>query len=222
MSFAEVMLRVVPITLVGALSPFNITVVLLMLTSQKHPLARASAFVTGFITCLVILGSIAVGILSTLHAPSLRPAGHMFIAAMGIILILLGIRQILSGVDPDEPPKKWMEHLAEFSPFTAFLVGIGVSAVGLKTLSIYAAALGIILTADLNVVSTLVSIGIAILVLCSTMLLPILVYAVTRDRSAALMNQTCQWLQNQQARVTGTILLLIGGVLIWFGLQIFI
>jgi threonine/homoserine/homoserine lactone efflux protein len=219
MPFVQVLASVVPLAILGALSPFNISLVILMLMSEEVPLARARAFASGFVTSLVVIGTIAFGILSDIRTPPLRPGTYLIIATLGVVMAILGVREFVTSVDPDEPPKEWMEHLTEFRPFVAFWIGFAVSAMGLKTLGIYATALGVILTAGLGFIPAILSIVIVILLMCSTLWIPIVVYATQQDRGAELMERTQSWMQRQQARIGGSVLVLIGAFMLWIGLQ---
>jgi hypothetical protein len=63
------------------------------------------------------------------------------------------------------------------------------------------------------------SIVIVILVMCSTMWIPILVYRLNQEGAADLMERTYAWMQRQKKRISGSVLLLVGGLMVWVGLQ---
>lgn len=219
MSFVQVLAYVIPMSFLAALSPFNITLVILMLMSKNYPVARARAFVLGFMTSLVVVGTLAFSVLSSFKAPPLRPGAYIVITTLGVIMAILGVREFVTSKNTDEPPKHWMDRLTEFRPLAAFWVGVGISAVGLKTLGIYAASLGIILTADIGPLLSLLSIALVILVMCSLMWLPILIYSLQRENAADMMGKAYTWMQRQQDRISGSILLLVGALMLWIGLQ---
>ena len=219
MSFVQVLMYVIPMAFLAALSPTNITLVILMLMNKKYPVARARAFELGFMTSLVVVGTIAFTVFSSIETPPIRSGTYLIIATLGVVMVILGIRQFVLSIDPDEPPKHWMDRMTEFRPLAAFWIGVAVSAFGLKSLGIFAATLGIILTAGIGPLLSLLSIVIVILVMCSTMWIPILVYRLNQEGAADLMERTYAWMQRQKKRISGSVLLLVGGLMVWIGLQ---
>jgi hypothetical protein len=219
MELSEVFIRVLPIALAGALSPFNVSVVILMLLSKDRPIARSLAFVGGFTLSLVVIGTIALGIVSQFYAPPLRARAYILILGLGVLLILLGARQVIAKHDPDEPPKAWMERVSKFRAITAFGVGFFISMFGVKTISVYIACLGIITTAGLSLPETILMIAVVVFFIISTMLLPIEIYIVQPERGPDTLRRLRDWMTNRQHVVAGAILVLVGIVLIYLGVS---
>ncbi len=220
---SQVLAVVIPLAVLGALSPFYITLVILMLISKNYPLARATAFVIGFMTALVVIGTIAYVVLSDFfsNVPEivLRPAAYLVIATLGTVMVVLGIRQLLTAIDPDESSQRSMERILQLRPFLAFWIGFAFSALSLKTLGIYAVSLAIILSNRIGFIPGLATLAIVVVLLVSTMWIPIIVYRARREGGAELMEKTYTWMQAQKARIGGAVLLLIGVLMVWIGLQ---
>ncbi len=215
---SEVFLRVFPLALAGALSPFNVTVVIVMLLSKDHPIARPVAFVAGFAMSLVLIGSIALSILSSIYTPPLAPRAYVAISLLGGVLLVLGVRQLIAKTDPDQPPSEWLEKVTQFRIFTAFWVGFFLSMFGLKTLSIYVACIGIITTAQLTPLQTVIETAIVVLVIISTMLIPIVIYIVQPRRGAETLRKMRTWIEHRQHTVAGIILAVAGAALVGYGI----
>lgn len=91
-------------------------------------------------------------------------AGVLLVVA--VLLLVSAVRQLIADDDPDAPPPKWMTMTATMRPLRAFLVGVGVLAVGTKFWVFTLTGVGAISDADL---SRGASIGIFVLLwsLCS-------------------------------------------------------
>lgn len=213
----EVFYRVLPIALAGALSPFNVSVVILMLLSKDHPVARPLAFIGGFTLSLILIGTIAVGFVNTLYAPPLRPGAYLLLVMLGVLTLVLGTRQIIAKVDPDEPPHAWMEQVSKFRAFTAFWVGFFLSMLGVKTLAVYIACLGIITTSGLAPNEVVIETLIVVIVIILPMLVPVLIYVFQPERGAELLGEFRNWMMNRQHVVAGAVLVLVGLLLVYFG-----
>src|SRR5262245_8381172 len=137
MQLFDVLVRVIPLALLASLSPFNISAVILMLLSKDHPIARPLFFIGGFLGRLILIGSLAYSILSSIYVPPLSPVVYAMIGTLGVVTLVVGSRQFFLKIDPDEPPSAWLSQIAGFRPITAFFVGFTMSTLGLKTLTIF-------------------------------------------------------------------------------------
>lgn len=219
MSFFDVFVRVFPIAMLAALSPFNVAIILVLLLNNQRPVARAISFLAGFITCLIVIGILALAFIPSLQAPALRPRAYLVITTLGAVLVFVGVRQLATAIDVEEPPKKWLDRIAEFGPYTAFWVGLFVSGLGLKTMGIYVASLGIITTSNVGFVEALILGLVVILTISWSMWLPILIYVLQPERKGQILERLQHWLYKQEPRVAGSILVLIGVVLVIAGIQ---
>lgn len=219
MDLTDVLIRIVPLALAGALSPINASIVIVMLLSEEQPIARAFAFIAGFVAALFIIGSLIVGIVSTLNVPPLRPASYAIILVLGVLLILLGLRQIVVRTDADEPPAAWMEKVVKLRPLGAFGVGFLFSTLGLKNLTIYVTCLGIITTASLTVLEESATIFLVILLMISSMLFPVFVYLREPERGKTNLGRMRKWMLERQHTVAGAVMVLAGIMVIVLALQ---
>jgi hypothetical protein len=218
MEFTDVILRVFPLALAGAISPFNVSVVIVMLLSKNHPAARSLVFVAGFTASLVIIGTIAVGIISSIYTPPLRPRTYVIIAGLGLLLVVLGVRQIITKEDPDQPPSAWLEKIESFGIFAAFWIGFFMSMFGLKTLGIYVACLGVITAAEPPLPQMVAEIIIVVVTIISTMLIPILIYISFPERGPDTLHRIKDWMVNRQHIVAGAVLAIAGAALMFYGI----
>lgn len=219
MELTDVLVRVVPLAIAGTLSPINASIVILMLLSEQRPVARAFAFIGGFVAALFFIGSIIVGIVATLNFPPLRPFSYVVIFVLGWVLIVLGIRQIVVRTDADEPPAALMQKIVKLGPLGAFGVGFLVSALGLKNLTIYVTCLGIITAAGLNSLEESATIFLVIILMISSMLIPVSVYLREPERGKANLGRMRDWLLKKQHTVAGAVMLVAGALIILFAIQ---
>jgi hypothetical protein len=217
MDVFDVLVRIVPLALLAALSPFNISVVILMLLSKDHPIARSVAFVGGFIAGLILVGSLAYTVLSSIYIPPMRPGVYVIIATLGALALVVGARQFFLRIDPDQPPAEWMQRISTFRPVTAFVAGFTMSTLGLKTLTIYVTCLGIIGTSGVPQGAEVLLYVVLILLMTWTLLVPILIFLLRPDRSKDILQRMRQWLTQHQHTIAGLGLIVAGLILLLVG-----
>lgn len=219
MELAEVLVRVIPLAIAGALSPVNVSIVILMLLSENHPIARSLSFIAGFVVALALIGTFTVSLFTSFYVPPPGPYVSILILVLGGVLILLGVRQLVAHTDPDQPPAAWMREIVKLGPFGAFWVGILLSALGLKTIAIYVTCLGIITTSAINILQQGLTIALVIILMVATMIIPVIVFLAEPRRGKATLERMRTWMVEKQHWVAGGVLVVAGGAVILLGLQ---
>lgn len=219
MELQDVLVRVIPFAVLGALSPFNISIVILMLLSPDHPIARALAFIGGFVASLLVIGMLTVSFFVNVYVPPLRPGAYVLITTLGAVLIVVGIRQLLTQTDLDEPPSAWMKKISQFRPLTAFVVGLLMSMLGLKTLAIYVSCLSIIMTANLGFVTQLNTVILVTFIMIVTMLIPVVIFLIEPQRGKEILQRMREWMIKRQHKIAGTVLVIVGAAIVLAGIQ---
>lgn len=213
------LLRVIPFAVLGALSPFNISLVILMLLSPERPIARAFSFIAGFVASLYVIGALTIGFFVNIYVPPLRPGAYVLITTLGVVLLVIGIRQLVTRIDPDEPPAAWMKQVSQFRPLTAFGVGFLLSLLGIKTLTIYVSCLSIIITSGIGVVNQALTVLLVTFIMIVTMLIPVVVYLIEPQRGKDILRRMRFWMVENQHRIAGAVLLVVGIAIILVGVE---
>ena len=105
--------NLVPLIIGSAILPLQIIVTLVLLRSQAG-LRSAAAFVSGMTVTRVLQG-LLLGLLivpAQAQQPDLESgAGSILTSTLlviGILLLATGLRQVVTGEDPDSPPPRWV------------------------------------------------------------------------------------------------------------------
>lgn len=203
-----------PLVLVGLLSPVPISVCLAML-STKQPLGNSIAFFAGVTLILVVAGA---SILAFLHGRieggvGLPELGNGVKLLLGIILISLGVRSWLNEPDSDPAPPKWMARLETMKPWGAFLFGVILIITQLKIVVVFATGLSEIVDARLGLITSIVTFLVFLFLTVLGILMPIVAYSVNPKQGSAML-ETIKSMINRTFRVLLIAIMLIAGV--WF------
>jgi len=139
---ADLLTKLIPTALVGAINVVPITVVVTLLMARGG-LARAVAFGIGQSGALAAIGGIALATAST-NAGSTDTGSAVtgtIIAVVGGLLLILALKQLLGAPDPDAPPPTYMAKLESMSVSGALVMGLVLGLVNVKQLGIYAAGI---------------------------------------------------------------------------------
>ena len=216
----ELLAKLVPLGLAGAVSPIAIVVCIALLSSRR-PLANAIAYVAGITTVLAAVGAFALAVFgpgSASGAESSRIVNTIELT-LGVLLVLFAAKQALGETDPDAPPPGWMAALERLDPRRAYGFGLIVEATNVKRLAIYLAGLSEMTRSDVTTYQSIVALGIFGILLEAGLIAPIVVYATLRTRSAELLERARRTLLTYNRRILAVILTVIGAVLFERGLS---
>lgn len=212
-----------PLALGVAISPVPIIAVILMLLAPRAGAASAGfgvGWVLGIavdcVVALVIANGSDFG--STSSGPS--TAASWVTLVLGLLLLAVGVRQWRGRPKDDETASlpKWMAAVDQFTAAKAFGLGFLLSAVNPKNLLMSFAAGVAIADGGLDTGQEAVAATVFTVLAASTVLVPVVGYAVAKDRIRGPLDELKVWLQQNNAVVMGVLLLVIGVVLVGKGL----
>jgi hypothetical protein len=216
---AELLARLIPLGLAGAISPVAIVACIALLFSRR-PLANAAAYAAGIATVLACVGAgvlVAFGPGSVADAESSRVVNALELT-LGVLLLVLAAGQALGRAGPDSPPPGWMAAVERLGPGRAYAFGVLVESTNVKRLAIYLAGLSEISRSDVSTRQSVAALALFVLLLLGGVLAPIAVYAASPERSAAMLGATRAWLLTHNRRILAVLFALVGAVLIERGL----
>ncbi len=189
-----------------ALEPFPLTAFILILSTEKG-IWKGLAFVLGWVACLIVV--IAAVLLTTggkPPKPNTAPSTAALAVklALGIVLILLAMRQQRRIGRPRKPPS-WMARLDRLSLWAA--VGI---AVFLQPWTLVAAGAATVVQAKLSTPGDYVTLVLFCLLGTSSFLYLELYTAFAPAAAAARLERMRAWLDTHQDQVIILVLLLLG------------
>jgi len=210
-----------PLAIGVAVSPIPIIAVILMLLSRKAGAASAGfalGWVIGILVVTVVVLTVTSGASNSDGEPS--DAVSWVKLVLGLLLLLVGIRQWRRRpqAGADVPLPKWMAAIDEVTPLKAVGLGAVLSGVNPKNLLLCAGAGVTIGAADLSGADQTVCVAVFTIIAASTVLVPVIGYAVAKDRLSQPLQDLKAWLQANNATVMAVLILVIGVALFGKGL----
>jgi Sap, sulfolipid-1-addressing protein len=217
---ADLLARLVPLGLAGAVSPVAIVACIGLLFSSR-PLANALAYVAGITTVLAAVGAVVLAVFGPGSVSNAESADIVNTAelTLGAVLLILAVKQALGESDPDAPLPGWMATLERLGPGRAYAFGLLVEATNIKRLAIYLAGLSEIGRSKVTATQGAVAHAIFGVLLEAGVCAPIVVYAaLPADRSEVILAGGRRWLLTHNRRILAVLFGLIGAVLVERGL----
>jgi threonine/homoserine/homoserine lactone efflux protein len=217
---AELLARLVPLGLAGAVSPIAIVVCIALLSSRR-PLANALAYVAGITTVLAGVGAAALIVFGPGSASDAESSDtvNAIELTLGVLLLLFAAKQALGEADPDAPPPGWMDVLERLGPSRAYAFGLIVEATNVKRLAIYLAGLSEITRSEVAGAQSVLALVVFGCLLEAGLIAPIAVYATLPGRSTEILDRSRRWLLVYNRRILAVIFGVIGVVLVERGLS---
>ncbi|MET0455934.1 MAG: GAP family protein [Mycobacterium sp.] len=211
--------ELIPLALVVALSPLSIIPAVLVLRSPT-PRPTGLAFLIGWVIGLAVLTQIFVELSSLLGGGLDRPpswAAYVRIVA-GAALIVFGVYKWLTRKRSEHSPK-WMSSFAKITPARAFVTAMVLVAVNPKVLFMCAAAGLAIGTEGVGRSGAFLGLAYFVAVAASTVVLPVLAYAVSGDRLDRPLQRLGAWMEAQHATLVAAILVVLGVLVLYKGIH---
>jgi threonine/homoserine/homoserine lactone efflux protein len=217
------LLKAVALASGGILSPGSILLTLLMLGSHRG-LRKALAYYLGYTGSYLIMG-IGTVLLSAPAKNVVGPAeatpssfGAWFSLFLGALLLFLAFRTWRNKQHSPRPPR-FFQKIDKLPASRLFGLGIFVAFVNMKNLSIFIAAIAIIVDARLPPSEGVLISVIATLVFSLAVLGPILLFAAGRARAQPVLESLRKTLETRSRRVTLTVLTLFGTLMLARGIH---
>lgn len=216
----QVIGELLPLAVAVAISPVPIIAAILMLLSPKAG-STSSGLLLGWVAGIVIATLVFVLLAGALDGTSSDSSVIGWVKiALGVLLLLLALRQWRSRPKPgvDAPLPGWMRAIDSMTFGKAAGLGFLLSAVNPKNLMMCVAAGADIGAASLSGGQATVAVAVFTVIAASTVAIPVVGYAVARDRLAAPLGELKTWLEVHNAAVMTVLLAVIGAVLIGKGI----
>jgi hypothetical protein len=209
---------VLPLAIGIAVSPIPIIAAILMLFSARAT-STSTGFLLGWILGIVVATAVFTALAGTLKAGGEPSAVASWIKiGLGVLLLLVGIRQWRGRGGQHDAPK-WMAAIDDFTFPKALGLGFLLSGVNPKNLIIAAGAGLIIGSSAVGVGGDAAAIALFTVIASSTVAIPVLAHLVAAERMTRPLESLRKWLQDNNATVMATMILVIGVVLVGKGVS---
>ena len=219
-SWAAVLGQLTPLALVVAMSPLTIIPAIVLVLQSDRAGSTGLAFLSGWLLGLAATTAVFVQLprlLDGLNRPAPTWAAWVRIA-VGIALVALGMWRWVTRHRVTKQPA-WLNRLSRMTPVGAAAVGLGLILVNPKVLVMNAAAGLVIGTAGLGVPGAWLAAAYYTVIAGSTVLVPILAYAVAGERVDHQLERVKQWMERQHAVLTAGFLAVVGLLLVYTGIR---
>jgi threonine/homoserine/homoserine lactone efflux protein len=219
-SWAAVLGQLIPLALVVAASPLTIIPAIVLVLRSDRARPTGLAFMFGWLLGLAATTAVFVQLprlLDGLNRPAPTWAAWVRIA-VGVALIAFGVWRWLTRHQVTRQPA-WLDRLARLTPAGAGAIGVGLILVNPKVLVINAAAGVVIGTAALGVLGTWLAVAYYTVIAGSSVLLPILAYAIAGHRVDHQLERMKQWMERQHAALMAGFLVVVGLLLVFTGIR---
>jgi threonine/homoserine/homoserine lactone efflux protein len=219
-SWAAALGQVIPLALVVALSPLTIIPAIVLVLQSDRARATGLAFLSGWLLGLAATTAVFVQLprlLDGLNRPAPTWAAWVRIA-VGVALVVFGVWRWLSRHRATKEPT-WLNRLSRMTPAGAAAVGLGLILVNPKVLLMNAGAGLVIGTAGLGVPGAWLAVAFYTVIAGSTVLIPILAYAIAGERVDHRLERVNEWMERQHAVLTAGFLAVVGLLLLYTGIR---
>jgi uncharacterized membrane protein YidH (DUF202 family) len=219
-SWAAVLGQLIPLALVVAMSPLTIIPAIVLVLQSDRARPAGLAFMAGWLVGLAATTAVFAQVprvLDELNRPAPTWAGWVRIA-VGIALIALAVWRWLTRHRVTKQPA-WLNRLSRMTPVGAGAIAVGLILVNPKVLVMNAAAGLVIGTASLGVPGTWSAIAYYTVIAGSSVLIPILAYAVAGERVDHQLERLKQWMERQHAILMAGFLAAVGLLLVYTGIR---
>jgi hypothetical protein len=210
----------IPLIIGGALVPIQIIITVLLLRSAAGRIT-AVAWVAGMTTVRLVQGvlfGLVLGASGDSGTSSSGPgtAVSLLLLVLAIVFYLSAAKQLLRHPDEDAPPPKWMSMIDGIRPGRAYLLGVGLLAIGAKFWVFTLGAIAAIADAGLGAAVSIVTFLVFVALTESIHLLILGVAYALPARSATLLDRITGLLETNNR----TIMIVLGLVFgTWFLLK---
>jgi threonine/homoserine/homoserine lactone efflux protein len=212
--------ELIPLALVVAASPLSIIPALLLVLHTSRPRPTGLAFMLGWVIGLVALTAVFVAVPRALgSADQATPHWAAWVRiGIGIALLSFGLWRWTTRRTA-APAPAFLKAVGKIGPARAVGLGLVLTFVNPKVLVLNAAAGLAISTAGLGVAGTWVAIALYAALAGSTVLIPMLAYALAAGRVDGHLERVRQRIERNHASLTAIILAAFGIVLLYQGIR---
>ena len=205
-----------------AISPIPIAAVILMLFSGRAR-SNSVAFLFAWVIGIALVTSVVV-LIPGLGGSDSEPSDTTgwIKVALGVLLLLGGVRQWRSRPGPDEEPPVpgWMARIDDLGPGAAFGLGFLLSAVNPKNLLLAAAAGASIASLDLSSGEAAGAIAVFTVIAALSVAVPVVGFLFAGNRLDHTLDAAKAWLIGNNTAVMAVLFVVFGVNLLGDGISI--
>lgn len=212
-----------PLAIAVALSPIPVLATLLMLLARRST-DTGLGFLLGWTVGTAGVTTVFAAAASTSRAEERPDPSTMvtdwILSGLGLLLLVLGVRHWLHRPkSPTETTRpRWMDALDSFSWGRAAGLGVVLSALNPKNLTLCAVGGAMIGKTSAEPSESVAAVAVFTIVATSTVAVPVAFYLLARDRAQVVLDGLRAWMERNNRSVVSALLVVVGLVLFGQGL----
>jgi hypothetical protein len=201
----------------AAIAPVGMGLVILLLTS-RNGLSKALAYLTSQALAFAVWGILFLNLSVNFEGTRAAEATRASLAIrtfLGILLLIIAVRILLTDQDPDALPLKWKAQLEKISVAVLFFINLLLSLLQIRFVMLIMIGADMINSARLTWTGTVVGLLSLLLILLWPQMLPLAIFLTLSDRRDKALQTLDDWLARNSRFINAGLLGLIGIVLVW-------
>ena len=225
MTTAQLLGELLPLALTIAISPIPIIAAILMLLSARAR-SVASAFLVGWvlgITVAVVVVTLLSAGIPAADPDAAKPVAGIVKLLLGVLLVLLAVRQWRARPRGDATPKppRWMAAIDSMTPVRGAGLAFLLAAVNPKNLLMAVSAGVSVGTAGVSAGAETLAVVVYVVIASLSIAVPVVGFLVAGARLASVLGEVRDWLTANNATIMAVLLLVIGVATIGKGIGSF-
>jgi len=218
-----IMLQSIALASGGLVSAGSITIVILLLISDKG-WRNGLAYMLGYVGAYTVIG-ISVVVLSYRYTESANISGNpnpissLLIISMGILLLWLTFRNWRKQPSIVKKTPRIFAILDKITPIRAFILGVVVTVINFKNLAIFLSSVSVLIESDLLLPSKIIIVLLDVLVFCISVIIPVGIYIAFPEGAYERLNWIKETLERYSRPISIWIPLIFGLIFLIHGLR---
>lgn len=203
----------------GGLFSFGSILAVIFFLGTERGLLKSVMYLVGYSGIYTVYGIIALKldqymIVENGNENSSYMSSVLFIF-LGSLMLFFAIRKWR---DETNSSPKIMVTLAKMKPLTVLGFGALVATINFKNLAIFLSAISIVVVSQIPMPGRIISVLLVVLVFCSTMFMPVIIFIVFPSRSASILEKIKKGLEQHSQFVSVAMLSVFGLIFLFKGI----
>ena len=212
----QLLINFIPLAL-AAIAPVGFVLVIFLITS-KDGLRKTLAYLMAQALAFAIWGLVFLNLSLRLVGPSSPEIDGTLLSIrviLGILLLVMAVRILITDQDPDALPLKWKSLIERISAITLFFINLFLSLFQLRFVLRIMIGVDMINSAQFPQSEALMSLLILLFVLLWPQLVPLAVYLALKNQRDKALKTMDNWMARNSRFINAGLLGGLGIILVW-------
>ena len=218
-----VLLQALAVAALGFASPGSMTLVILLLMSDRG-WRNGLSFVFGYLVMYSLIGAgvLVLGVnAAENNATEPGITRSVLLLSLGLILLTVGVRTWRHQPGPtadSEIPSRFSRLVDGITPLKSFVLAATIAVVNVKNLTIYLTAVSVVLLSSLLLSTKLAMLIPLVFIFCTSVITPVVIYLAFPNRSDIYLTRIKNTIDRNSRPLGIAVSLILGSALVYRGL----